>query len=127
MAYADVEFYINEYKGTADPGQDLEGALEHASYAVDYAVDYRIGNLEDWPPFSQRQIKLACCAEANHSLNYGEIEEMTSILGGYSIGDVSINGSGGASGGGGVARHFRLCPEAFRFLLPTGLLDRRRR
>lgn len=131
-AYCDEAFYSDEYKGTAIPAEALEQALTHASFKVDQATYYRIGELTDWPAFSQRQIKLACCAQAESDYQTDDERELDRFLGsvgGYTIGDVSVSGNGGGSGSKADAspleQHYGLSDAAIRFLIPTGLLDRR--
>lgn len=133
-AYCDAEFYSNEYKGTAIPAEALDQALTHASFKVDQATRYRIGELTEWPEFSQRQIKLACCAQAEADYRTEGEQELLRFLdtvGGYSIGDVSVSGKGGGSGtetgGSSLEEHYGLTMKALQFLMPTGLLDRRLR
>ena len=130
MAYCDAEFYNGEYGGQVIPGDGfvdaLGKALNDASRAVDYATMYRIGNLEDWSAFTQKQVKLAVCAQADHAYKYGELESVSSVIDGYSIGDVSVTGK--ADGGkSALEQHYKLCEAAIRLLMPTGLLDRRLR
>jgi hypothetical protein len=91
------------------------------------ATRHQIRELERWPDFTQNQIKLANCAEADHQYQFGDAEDMLDMAGGYSIGDVSVSKGGSKSGKGAVAEHFSLSKKATMFLLPTGLLDRRLR
>lgn len=129
-AYCDEAFYATEYKGTAIPAEALEQALQHATFRVDQATSYRIENIENWPEFTQRQIKLACCAQADSDYQTDEEKELSRFLdsvGGYSIGDVSVSGGGGGkkADANPLERHYGLSDAAIRFLMPTGLLDRR--
>lgn len=127
MAYADGTFYNAVYKGTAIPAADLTAALDKAAQSIDMATRYQIRELERWPDFTQNQIKMANCAEADHQYQFGEASDMLDIAGGYTIGDVSVSGGGSRSGKGAVADHYGLSKKAMLFLLPTGLLDRRLR
>jgi hypothetical protein len=127
MAYADGTFYNAVYKGTAIPAAEIAAALEKAAQSIDMATRYQIRELERWPDFTQNQIKLANCAEADHQYQFGEASDMLDIAGGYTIGDVSVSGGGSRSGKGAVADHYGLSKKAMLFLLPTGLLDRRLR
>ena len=127
MAYADGTFYNAVYKGTAIPAADLTAALEKAAQTLNLATRNQIRELIRWPEFTQNQIKLANCAEADHQYQFGDAEDMLDMAGGYSIGDVSVSKGGAKSGKGAVAEHFSLSKKAMMFLLPTGLLDRRLR
>lgn len=127
MAYADRTFYNAVYKGTAIPAADLTAALDNAAQTLNLATRNQIRELIRWPEFTQTQIKLANCAEADHQYQFGEASDMLDIAGGYAIGDVSVSGGGSRSGKGAVADHYGLSKKAMLFLLPTGLLDRRLR
>jgi hypothetical protein len=127
MAYADKTFYQSTYKGSAIPTAEIAAALEKAAQSIDMATRYQIRELARWPEFTQRQIKMANCAEADHQYQFGDAEDMLDMAGGYSIGDVSVSKGGSKSGKGAVAEHFSLSKKAMMFLLPTGLLDRRLR
>ncbi|NCC68505.1 MAG: hypothetical protein EOM14_10010 [Clostridia bacterium] len=126
MAYADLEFYKTEFRGTAVPDSEIDAALEKASREVDAATRYRIQDLATWPAFTQKQVKLAVCATAEHAFGTGELESLLDVAGSYSIGDVSISAKGGAdTGDDQLKAHFGLNSEALDLLMPTGLLDRR--
>jgi hypothetical protein len=127
MAYADKTFYEQVYKGSAIPTAEIAAALEKAAQSIDMATRYQIRELERWPDFTQNQIKMANCAEADHQHQFGDAEDMLDMAGGYSIGDVSVSKGGAKSGKGAVADHYGLSKKAMLFLLPTGLLDRRLR
>lgn len=127
MAYADGTFYNAVYKGTAIPAADLTAALDKAAQTLNLATRNQIRELIRWPEFTQRQIKMANCAEADHQYQFGDAEDMLSMTGGYSIGDVSVSKGGPRTGKGAVAEHYGLSKRAVLFLLPTGLLDRRLR
>ena len=126
MAYCDAEYYKDTYGGQAIPDDDLEKALADASRAIDNATMYRIGELDDWPAFTQAQVKLATCAQADHAYKYGELESVLSAIDGYSIGDVSVAGKAD-SGKSALEQHYKVCESAISLLMPTGLLDRRLR
>ena len=127
MAYCDAEFYNSEYGGQVIPVEDVLGkALNDASRAVDYAVMHRIGNLEDWPVFTQKQVKLAVCTQADHTYKRGDAGESLSAISGYSIGDVSVTMKAD-EGKSALEQHYKVCESAISLLMPTGLLDRRLR
>ena len=122
-SYVDYAFYTDVYKGklTLD-----ELDLDKASRQVNHACYYRISSLEALTDFQAQQVKLATCAQANYDGTYGELAGYLDVVGGYSIGDVSVSGGGkGGAGSGSMASAYGLCEEAYQLLLPTGLLDRR--
>ena len=127
MAYCDAEYYKDTYGGQAIPDDDLEKALADASRAIDNATMYRIGELDDWPAFTQAQVKLATCAQAEFTHQYGEMDEFLNSVGSYSIGDVSVSAGKANETRPQLVKHYGICDEAISLLMPTGLLDRRLR
>lgn len=125
--YADGEFYREEYHGSVIPPADLGAALDRARWAIDHAIGFAIKDLSDWSAFVQRQVKLASCAQADHDHQYGDMESVMGMIGGYSVGDVSVSPAGVKTGRAALAEHYQLSEGAIRFLAPTGLLDRRLR
>lgn len=126
-AYCDEEFYKGEYRGTTIPNNKIPESLMRAGFSLDRATHSGIKNIDDWPEFSQRQIKMAVCAQADHEYQFGELESITSALGGYSIGDVSVSGKSQGGAERVLEQHYQLSKAAIRYLMPTGLLDRRLR
>lgn len=128
MKYADKEFYENEYGGDLIPSAELDAMLTKSSHAIDRATYYRIGELDRFPPFTQRQVKLATCAEADAIKTIREETGVLAEIGSYSIGDVTVSAKSGADAAkasDGLTGHYQLSEEALGFLLPTGLLNRR--
>lgn len=126
MAYCDEDFYVNEFKGDVISDEAaLDRELTRASRAVDRATKYRIGDLAEWPEFTQQQVKLAVCTQAEHSYQFGDMQSVTAALGGYSIGDVSVSAK--TETHSGLEKFYKLTSAAIEYLMPTGLLDRRLR
>ena len=119
-AYADLTFYKGTYGGTVIPDADFPARIIRGSLAIDRAVSFKIGTITDWPTFSQNQIKLAACAQADYDYQYGELSQAMNAVGSYSVGDISVSSSqsAGAVTGSGISG------EAEAYLLPTGLLYR---
>ena len=126
VGYCNSEFYTDEYKGSAIPADSQEQALLHASLSIAMACNYRIGNLMDWPAFTQQQVKLATCTQAEYEYKYGDLEDHLGAIGSYSIGDVSVSANSGNTKSV-LERHYKLSNKAISYLMPTGLLDRRLR
>lgn len=120
-SYADSTFYQGTYGGTVIPDADIPTRLIKASQTIDRATSYKIGAFADWPAFSQEQIKLAACAQADYDYQYGDLSATLSAVGSYSVGDISVSSSQAGSGG---LRASGLSWEAEEHLLPTGLLYR---
>lgn len=119
-AYTDLTFYKGTYGGTVIPDADFPAAMIRGSRDLDRATSFKIETLSEWPLFSQNQIKLAVCAQADYDYQYGELAQVAQAVGSYSIGDISVSSSQGAGSltGSGISG------EAEAYLLPTGLLYR---
>lgn len=118
MAYADLDFYKNTYKGTKIPDAELDSYLEKASDNIDLLTFYKIhkaGGIDQLSDFRQTKIQYATCYQADTVYQYKDIPEG---LDSYSIGDVSVKLTKSSYG-------FYLSSESIAQLLPTGLLDRR--
>lgn len=92
--YADAEYYLETYGGTAVPGEALTKALRDASRHIDTLTFNRIvaagfGNLTE---FQQEVIKETCCRQADFEYEHADILE--NILASYSINGVSMGFSG---------------------------------
>ena len=126
MAYITIENYT-AYGGTEIPDAEFAVFAERASEAVDAATGWKLAQMpsvETLSAFILRQVKLACCAQAE-SLFLNGIE--TALDGGSSSGDgyhigkasITVMRSSGSGGGSGTAG---LCVKAWQALVPTGLL-----
>lgn len=124
-SYCNSEFYDEVYKGKAITAEALDDALLHASLSIAGACMYRIGDISKWPEFTQNQIRLATCVQADHDHKYGDMEEQLEVVGGYSIGDVSVSSKSGKKSS--LEEHYKITRKAIQYLMPTGLLDRRLR
>lgn len=118
--YCDEMFYANVYKGTAIMAETFPETLLHASLSIAGACMYRIGDLSEHPEFTQKQVKLATCAQADYEHQYGTLD----VIGSYSIGDVSVSSNAQKDA---LENHYKICKSAISYLMPTGLLDRRLR
>lgn len=127
MSYSDYEFYIEEFKGNLIPEGAFDSTIAKASRLIDKATSYQIGDLIEWPEFTQRQVKLAECAQAEFTHQYGEMDEFLNSVGSYSIGDVSVSAGKANETRPQLVKHYGICDEAISLLMPTGLLDRRLR
>ena len=121
-AYTDLTFYKGTYGGTVIPDADVPTYLIKGSLTVDRATRFQVGTLADWPAFSQNQIKLAACAQADYNYQYGELSQAMNAVGSYSVGDISVSSSQGAGAGSVIGSGISV--EAEAYLLPTGLLYR---
>ena len=71
VAYIDVEYYNNTYKGV-DAGDDLDRYIERASDLVDQVTGYKIADLSALHPRIQELVKKATAAQVEfYVLNGG--------------------------------------------------------
>ncbi len=122
VAYADVTYYKETYRGSSIPDEALEGALRQASRYVDTLTYNRIAKagFESLTPFQQEIIKEVCCILSDFEYEYAD--ELSGILQSYSINGVSMTfGSGwNMVCQNGVAMH----RDTYEYLCQTGLCCR---
>ena len=120
MAYADYEFYRDEFQGNLDSTTALK-LLAEASDQVDRLTYGRIRSkgFENLTEYQQGMIKKAICHQADFINSYGEY--LGSPLDGFSIGDVSLSFDKAQQGAGGIVADKR----ALDYLAQTGLTVRR--
>lgn len=119
MAYADVSYYMDEYKGTVLTEENAGRYLDMASDVVDQLTFYRIHAIlfENLTEFQKEIIKSVVCAVADFSCENEDLVE--SAVSSYSINGVSI--------GSGISPSVKLVggmyiPSlAYQKLLATGL------
>ncbi|SDY13288.1 hypothetical protein [Eubacterium barkeri] len=122
MAYVDVNYYTETYRGTVLIGDDMAVKLDRASDQVDVLTFNRIvgrgfDNLTD---FQQEQVKIAVCAHADFTEEYGTY--FNSPLSGYSAGSLSVSFNSDAVVNYNGVQTSR---EAYGYLQKTGLVARR--
>lgn len=90
VAYADITYYKDTYKGSAIPDEALEGALRQASRHIDTLTYNRIvgAGFDHLTPFQQDIIKEVCCTLAD--FEYENEEMLNSVLQSYAINGVSM-------------------------------------
>ena len=129
MAYITAVDYA-AYGGMEIPDAEFAVYAERASEAVDAATGWKLAQMIDIDTglnaFTLKQVKLACCAQAE-SLFLNGIEAALdgggSADSGYQIGKTSITkGPAGAGSSSGTGSAAGLCAKAWQALIPTGLL-----
>lgn len=118
MAYADYEFYVNEYFGTTLSMDDANIYLERASSAIDRAT--RSGVNDTLTAFQMERIKFAVCLTADFLCSFGDASA-TGTVSSYSIGDVSLTLSDGDKA---TVEAYGVPQKAYDELIQTGLLYR---
>lgn len=120
MAYVDYEYYKNEFKGNLD--EDVVSKLiEESSDEIDKLTYGRIRRrgFNNLTEFQQGLIKKAVCYQAEFLNTYGSY--LSSPLGGFSIGDVSLSFGKDNQGAGGIIAD----KKTLSYLSQTGLTSRR--
>lgn len=90
VAYADITYYKDTYKGSSIPDEALEGALRQASRHIDTLTYNRIvgAGFDHLTQFQQDIIKEVCCTLAD--FEYENEEMLNSVLQSYAINGVSM-------------------------------------
>ncbi len=120
LAYVDYEYYKDTFKGSLDENAATK-LLEEASDQVDRLTYGRIRKrgFENLTEYQQNLIKKAICHQVDFLANYGEY--LSSPLGGFSIGDVSLSFDKNNQGAGGIIAD----KKTLDYLAQTGLTIRR--
>ena len=120
--YADTEYYLNEYKGTAIPADNIEKALKTASRHIDTLTYNRIvgRGFSNLTNFQQELIKEVCCEQAEFEYENKELFDM--ILQGYSINGTSMQF--GDSWNVKIEKGIPMRRDVYEKLIQTGLCCR---
>ncbi len=120
MAYADYNYYCNEYKGSLDE-DEVTKLLEEASDEVDKLTYGRIRKkgFNNLTEYQQELIKKAVCYQADFINTYGQYFNMP--ITGYSAGDISLSFNKENQGPGGIVAD----KKTLNYLSQTGLTSRR--
>lgn len=120
--YADTEYYLNEYQGTAISADNLEKSLKTASRHIDILTYNRIAGkgFDNLTTFQQDIIKTVCCSQAD--FEYENEELINSVLQSYSINGVSM--TFGNSWNIKVANGVAIRADLYDMLKQTGLCCR---
>jgi len=120
MSYVDYDYYKDKFKGKLEE-DTVEKLLGESSDNIDKLTYGRIRHrgFDNLTEFQQDRVKKAVCYQAEFIDTYGGY--LSSPLGGFSIGDVSLNFSEENKGPGGVIAD----KKALDYLSQTGLSSRR--
>lgn len=121
--YATDSFYLNIYKGTSIPENELEKYLRQASRHIDILTYSRIigKNFSKLTIFQQEIIQEVVCLQAEFEYENKEIFDM--ILHEYSINGVSMNFQGN-SWNVKVEKGIPIRRDVYEMLMQTGLCCR---
>ena len=123
MGVVDFSFYCNVYGGTdvdqtsfpalCARASDVIGAMTH------WAVDEN--NITKLPLLHQNLYKKAICAQIDYFGINGTDSVNENDEGGFTVGKVTVHGSGGSKSGGKMANY--ISPTAIMYLEQTGLMN----
>lgn len=124
-AYADVDYYHNEYDGSTIPDDILEKALKTASRHIDTLTYNRIvgRGISALTEFQQEIIKEVCCEMADFENENAAM--LQSVLQQYSINGVSM--TFGSSWNLKIQNGVAIRMDTYEKLCQTGLCCRRLR
>lgn len=120
MSYVDYAYYTETYKGKLDEDTATK-LLEESSDDIDKLTYGRIRRkgFDNLAEFQQDRIQKAVCYQADFINTYGDY--LSSPLGGFSIGDVSLSFGKDNQGSEGTIAD----KKALSYLSQTGLTSRR--
>lgn len=120
MAYVDYEYYRDVFKGNSDEATASK-LLDEASDQVDRLTYGRIRRrgFDNLTEYQQEMVQKAICHQVDFLANYGAY--LSSPLGGFSIGDVSLSFDKSNQGPGGIIAD----KKTLDYLAQTGLSTRR--
>lgn len=123
MAYADTEFYTEEYAGKTVPAEELKKMLDMASMHIDTLTYNRIvgWGFFQLTDFQQGIIKKVCCLQAD--FEYENEDMINTVLQSYAINGVSM--SFGESWNIMAENGVAIRKDIYQLLCQTGLCTRR--
>lgn len=109
MIKVSSSFYYSNYEGKLISENEIESALEKATYDI-----YNLLNKADgFTVFQENMIKMAICAQADENLNKNN---SINGLSSFALGDMSISIDN--------SKNRRIPDSVKRYLLRTGLINR---
>ena len=123
-AIVDFSFYSTVYMGSEADATSFPALYAHASRIVAAMTRWQVTdeNFSEYPTLAQTQYKLAICSQIDF-LAINGVDEMNSGegSGGWTVGKVTVHGSGNSSGKAGAMSAF-ISPAALLYLEQTGLM-----
>ncbi|GAB6170081.1 hypothetical protein JCM1393_25410 [Clostridium carnis] len=119
MAYVDISYYKETFKGTILLDESIEKKLERASDQIDTLTYNRINGkgVNNLTEFQKDKIKKAICIHAEFTEQYGEYINMP--LSGFSAGSTSVSFNTNKVNG------ITTTQEVLNYIKQTGLTCRR--
>ena len=122
MSYADFNFYVNEFYGTALSAENFDKYASRASDYIDYITMGKSKSYDD----TDDALAKACCAVAEQVASADEFSSSMSMAGGLvaseTVGSHSVSFRSGAEIKASLDAN--MLNAAQMYLLPTGLLYR---
>lgn len=125
MAIVNFDYYTFTFYGETIAEDEFQKFAARAQDAILLLCRHRVTeeNLEKFPPLIQEAVKKAICAQCEYFSLYGlDIANTGKTNGGFTVGKVTIQGTGGNNGGAIGAKSI-ISPLAISYLEQTGLLD----
>lgn len=127
MEYADYDFYTDVYAGIAIKAEEWAQYSARAQNLIDSITRYAVAKngISAFDDFTQNQIKMAVCAQADY-LAYIGIDAATTGRAGtsFTVGNVSVNYGSRYGNTQTTGAAISVAPAALALLEPTGLIYR---
>lgn len=122
--YINKEYYLNEFKGTLIPENDVENFLELAQEKIDSITYNRIVGLgfDKLTEFQRNKISKAICHQAEYIAQNGYNNANMSNISSYNILDISINLKDKDASQKTNAEKLCMSEIAYDFVKQTGLM-----
>ena len=123
-AIVDFAYYRDTYKGTEADATSFPALYAHASRLIGAMTRWQVTEetFPEFPGIVKTQVQLAICSQVDF-LAINGVDDMNSGEGGggFTVGKVTVHGSGSSSGRGGAMSAY-ISPAAVMYLEQTGLM-----
>lgn len=123
-AIVDYAYYSGTYMGTEADQASFPALCANASRVIDALTRWQVTEetFPEYPAIVQTQYKLAVCSQIDFlAINGTEVLNGGDYGNGFTVGKVTVHGSGNNSGKG-VAKGAYLSPVAILYLEQSGLM-----
>lgn len=122
-AIVDLQYYTDVYKGIEADSASFPALYAHASRIIGAMTHWRVdeNTIDHFPSLIQNLYRLAVCSQIDF-LSVNGLESINSGDNtGFTVGKVSVHGSGGSGKGGAMS--LEISPAAKLYLEQTGLMN----
>ena len=124
-AIVDYQYYTDTYMGSEADSTSFPALYAHASRIIGLLTRFRVTE-ETFQGFSSQirtMIQLAICSQIDFfAINGTEVMNGGDGGGGFTVGKVTVHGSGNSSGKAGAMSAY-ISPAALSYLEQTGLMN----